>query len=108
MGLAYDKAYIFGPQLDSIPGYINAYIVTLGYGGPEEGGWWFDEKTPLASIRVKTEEEARQAFNLLEDLYREDWADEPQRSSVVSNGDLQIIIEDSRAQSQPQDRPHYC
>ena len=107
MALVYDKAYVLGPQLDEVPGYVNAYIVTLGYGGPEEGGWWYDINAPLASIRVRTEEQAEIAFNLLEDLYREDWSEEPKRSSVASNGDLRIVIEGDRAQFTPETKPHY-
>lgn len=33
--------------------YVNAYAVTRHYGGPEEGGWWYNRQTPLASIPVK-------------------------------------------------------
>jgi hypothetical protein len=32
--------------------YVNAYIVTRHYGGPEEGGWWFNAGEPLASVPV--------------------------------------------------------
>lgn len=30
--------------------YLNVYAVTRHYGGPEEGGWWFNAGEPLASI----------------------------------------------------------
>jgi len=33
--------------------YVNAYSVTRHYGGPEEGGWWFNANEPLASIPIK-------------------------------------------------------
>lgn len=33
--------------------YLNAYEVTRHYGGPEEGGWWYNMGTPLASIPLK-------------------------------------------------------
>ena len=32
--------------------YVNAYAVTRHYGGPEEGGWWYNAGEPLASIPV--------------------------------------------------------
>jgi hypothetical protein len=35
--------------------YINAYKVYRAYGGPEEGGWWYDMGTPVASIPISTE-----------------------------------------------------
>ena len=32
--------------------FVNVYIVTRHYGGPEEGGWWFNSGEPLASVPV--------------------------------------------------------
>ncbi len=32
--------------------YVNAYAVTRHYGGPEEGGWWYNRGTPLASVPI--------------------------------------------------------
>jgi hypothetical protein len=32
--------------------YLNAYEVTRHYGGPEEGGWWYDHREPVASIPI--------------------------------------------------------
>lgn len=33
--------------------YVNAYSVTRNYGGPEEGGWYYNAFEPIASIPVK-------------------------------------------------------
>jgi len=33
--------------------YVNAYEVTRHYGGPEEGGWYFNHHEPIASIPIK-------------------------------------------------------
>jgi len=30
--------------------YVNAYLTDRRYGGPEEGGWWYDTGEPLASV----------------------------------------------------------
>jgi hypothetical protein len=35
--------------------YINVYSVTRHYGGPEEGGWWYNSGTPLASVPIQVE-----------------------------------------------------
>ena len=32
--------------------FVNAYAVTRHYGGPEEGGWWYNAGHPLASMPV--------------------------------------------------------
>lgn len=34
--------------------YLNAYEVCRAYGGPEEGGWWYDAGEPLASIPIRS------------------------------------------------------
>jgi hypothetical protein len=36
--------------------YINAYAVSRHYGGPEEGGWWFNAGQPLASVPLAVQE----------------------------------------------------
>ncbi len=33
--------------------YVNAYEVTRHYGGPEEGGWWYNHQEPIASIPIR-------------------------------------------------------
>jgi len=33
--------------------YVNAYSVTRHYGGSEEGGWYYNQYEPLASIPIK-------------------------------------------------------
>jgi hypothetical protein len=37
---------------DRLQPFINIYGVTRAYGGPEEGGWWYDCGEPLASIPI--------------------------------------------------------
>ena len=31
--------------------YINTYETNRAYGGPEEGGWWFDIGDPVESVQ---------------------------------------------------------
>lgn len=38
--------------------YINAYAVSQSYGGPEEGGWWFDQYERLAFRVVRRKKQA--------------------------------------------------
>lgn len=33
--------------------YLNVYEVGRIYGGPEEGGWWYNHHEPVASIPIK-------------------------------------------------------
>ncbi len=35
--------------------YLNLYLIDQSYGGPEEGGWYYDVGTPLASVPISVE-----------------------------------------------------
>lgn len=53
--------------------YVHRMLVELLYGGPEEGGWWYDQAYPLGLVdydyvppmEFQTEEEAFDACRLL-------------------------------------------
>lgn len=42
--------------------YVNVYLVTQLYGGPEEGGWYFDSGEPLGSIPIQTKLENKDYY----------------------------------------------
>lgn len=90
--------------------YVNAYEVTLGYGGPEEGGWWFDCGHPLFSMPV-VEGDARgedRARGQIKAMFGQKYADCPDKSSVRSDAaDLWVRVEDHAAVAFPEFRPHY-
>ncbi len=44
--------------------YVNAYLVGQVYGGPEEGGWYYNAWTPLASIPIPTKREVGKSYIL--------------------------------------------
>lgn len=39
--------------------WVNGYEAGRAYGGPEEGGWWFDTGTPIFSLLVELTDEER-------------------------------------------------
>lgn len=39
--------------------FVNTYMITTVYGGPEEGGWSYDVTDPVQSVRCATEDRAR-------------------------------------------------
>lgn len=64
--------------------YVNVYAVGRAYGGPAEGGWWYDTGDPVAAIPVELTqgewETAREAFPGQKDergyaLYSQEWID---------------------------------
>lgn len=88
--------------------YVNAYEVTLGCGGPEEGGWWFDCGEPLASIPCETAEQIEAAKAQINAIFFVEYDRRPPRSSVSgAAADLFVMVEDKLAEYWPQERPHY-
>jgi len=85
--------------------YVNAYVVTRHYGGPEEGGWWFNAGEPVASVPV---EEGHDAEPIRESL-RGKFADLNRGNiySVLGGEEVQVFIEDHFAEHFPRERPHY-
>lgn len=104
--------------------YINAYAVTRHYGGPEEGGWWYNAGRPLASIPWAAPEALmdNEGF-ILWDRYPKyekdiDKVKEKLRQSLKSEeyGDIysmlggqavNIRFEKEIAKPYPEERPHY-
>lgn len=87
--------------------YITASERSQGYGGPEEGGWWFDVIEPIASIQVSTKKEAIAAYNFLVNAYAEKYEDERPYYSAAGGVDFIITIEDEIAPFYPKEHPRY-
>ena len=91
--------------------WVNVYLHDRAYGGPEEGGWWYDvyEAIPEESRWYPTEEAAEAAL-----AEREAWCAEEnsqRRSdigSVISEGRYEVQLEAYPPESSPARRPHYC
>lgn len=104
--------------------FINVYRVERAYGGPEEGGWWYDDYTPLKSVRANTKRLRKKIRKKLENLFPNpaqagrilggnpadlDSVDdfEPNDETGLILGHDVIILEESRrAFYRP--RPYYC
>lgn len=85
--------------------YANAYLVTRHYGGPEEGGWWFDAGELLATTPYETEEQAKTEAERLKELYsNKEWGDV---SSVNGGAEVEAYATDEMGESYPKERPYY-
>jgi hypothetical protein len=87
--------------------FVNVYLTDRAYGGPEEGGWWYDTAQAVRSTQVL----ARDLTALVET--ENAWcADENRRrrsdiGSVLSQGLYEVEIDDQPAVDRPTERPHY-
>ena len=82
--------------------YVNAYVVTRHYGGPEEGGWYFNAGHPLASIPFPKDTEESvidEKCKELEEMFAEE--NEGNIYSVLGGQEVQILLEDKMAEYWP-------
>jgi hypothetical protein len=94
--------------------WIHKYEVALAYGGPEEGGWWFDTGVPTGfTMGPFTDEEAAyeqcRVLNYLE-YERAEREETYDYSSVLSyrSNHYSYSVEDSPiAEPYPKVKPHY-
>ena len=94
--------------------WIHAHIVTREYGGPEEGGWWYNhanlvDTVPLIFPREFTTEQclahAKQIQEFLVIRHRHEvWG---RIYSVTGGQELHITISGKKGRSWPEQRPHY-
>lgn len=97
--------------------YIHKHEVALQYGGPEEGGWWYDAGQPAwdwnpAAHAFNDEEEAYARCRALNELERKRAEDEEdyEYTSVLAykSSHYAYTVEDfSYTYSYPDRRPHY-
>ena len=113
--------------------YLNTYQIWQCYGGPEEGGWWYEAGTPVQSVFLGYE-------NADDYIEARDWEDikdlrekttinytEGRQPKAIANGtggyqfmpgsdipstyvrddDYTSVIEDHYAEDYPAQRPHY-
>lgn len=83
--------------------FVNVYEVDRIYGGPEEGGWWYNAGTVVESIEVAASEADALAAELEKDF--------PNTGRVGSvlyrGGDYRVCIEDEEGKDYPEETPHY-
>lgn len=84
--------------------YVNVYRVTRHYGGPEEGGWWYNHFECVECVPVRN----KNATTLRQDLEIE-YADMKQGDiySVLGGTEVDVRIERTRCESETRERPFY-
>jgi hypothetical protein len=101
---------------DGVIVYVNGYAVTRHFGGPEEGGWYYDIGNPIGSspCLLKCEPTVPIQFELQDErtrieeiLKQHPEIDERSRFSVLGGTDLQVCIEYHMAEVWPTERPRY-
>ena len=84
--------------------WVNTYIVSRHYGGPEEGGWWYNAGECIESIMC-TCSNAAQLVEEREKVHKHrEWGD---INSVLDGEQIQINVEDHFGRDWPEERPRF-
>lgn len=86
------------------PFVVSVYDVTRHYGGPEEGGWYYDWYERKESHTAENEEEAKKIQEELSKKYK---FDGKELSSVRGQGTYEVLIEDYVGEYETKQRPYY-
>jgi hypothetical protein len=84
------------------PTYINVYEVDRQYGGPEEGGWYYNVGTPVAAIPCNTEHQINDAYKILREQYPAE-----KRHHRIDDPYFRVVQEAYFPEPYPKTRPHY-
>lgn len=100
-----DRIETLDLSLTPIRWWVAVYEEDQGYGGPEEGGWWYDIGEVKQVVPCSSYEQAEN----VRDLLREQWKDEgrPTSSVLYDGGNYRIQIEGKYPEDYPQRIPHY-
>ena len=90
--------------------FVNIYLIDLGYGGPEEGGWYFQtgEFIDGEAFPEGKKEEIEQATERARIRCNEDNEDRNDDiHSVLSEGRYVVMIQQHPGENYPATKPHY-
>lgn len=83
---------------------VNIYHEWRAYGGPEEGGWYYNTGDPVGTIRADSNEEARKIASALWDVLSD--LDKANRRGYDS-WRYSVSVEYHKGRHYPTERPHY-
>jgi hypothetical protein len=93
---------------------VSVYLIDRAYGGPEEGGWWFDYGEPVLERDLPTPQfttDKNEAWQFRDAMQKtlDATANVGRRpiSSVLSEGKYVAIIDEGFPKAYPETRPHY-
>ncbi len=89
--------------------FVNAYHVEQRYGGPEEGGWFYEAGTLLESVEIPAYSPHSDAFDMRTALAAKyaDRVNGPSADSVLLDGEIRVEINYWPGESFPKTRPRY-
>lgn len=89
----------------SEPTTITLHECSMRYGGPEEGGWWFEQGWPIRTVCVFSKKQAIREAIKLEAYAREELGE---RKDNLGWNVWSVSFSDGYAKAYPEERPYYC
>lgn len=93
---------IEGPEY---PRWITVFLHDRVYGGPEEGGWYYEAGDVQTRVEVQSAEEQAVILKIFNRNYSNEGR--PSVSSVLSQGQYEIRISKAMIENYPEVIPHY-
>ena len=87
--------------------YVNVYLVDQAYGGPEEGGWWYDYGVPYVSIPEYCPGGLDAMLKQWQAWCEKKNKERPPYQNIKGIGEYHVSVEDEPARAWPSKRPHY-
>jgi hypothetical protein len=84
--------------------FVNVYAVTRVYGGPEEGGWWYDTGELMFCKPFENADDAYEYAESISDKY----PTTGKRYSVLGGEDYNVRVENDPGEDFPKETPYYC
>jgi len=95
--------------------FITAYAVTRHYGGPEEGGWWYNWYTPIKTVTLpkshrRLNKRMIKKVNSIGDAIKKelDYINEGNIYSVLGGVMLDVAAEFFKHEFASTEQPHFC
>lgn len=87
---------------------MTEYLIDRCYGGPEEGGWWYDWREPGQSVLIlMPREEAEALARRVNAHEKANQSPSQGRFSVIGGPDHRVMIEETPGQYMSTHSPHY-
>jgi hypothetical protein len=91
---------------DKEPITVTVHQVIQRYGGPEEGGWWFNQGFPERTYCIFSKKQAVKTFLEVCEEYGV-W-DQPSLGLSTTDYNWEVSFASTAAKHYPEKRPHYC
>ena len=96
--------YNYITEHSSEPTVVNVYATDMRYGGPEEGGWYYEVGEPVKGICVFSKKQAIRAAIELDAWALEEFGEAYDKYGYST---YRVCYEDKYGEYYPKERPHY-